>query len=103
MFAARPERERAVKVRLTALASLGVVAVDMETSAVLAVAGHLGVAAGSLCLATVDGHERARLDGQARSEAEERLVRNTLRTLQIPFDSFDRAVREQAHAVREEV
>jgi uridine phosphorylase len=103
MFAARPERERAVTERLAALASLGVVAVDMETSAVLAVARHLGVAAGSLCLATVDANDRARLDGQARVDAEERLVTSTLRTLAIPVDSFDRAVREHAHAAREEV
>lgn len=103
MFAARPERERDVSERLAALANLGVVAVDMETSAVLAVAGRLGVAGGSLCLATVDGNERTRLDGPARSEGEERLVTSTLRTLGIPFDSFDRAVREHAHAAREEV
>jgi uridine phosphorylase len=103
MFAAGPERERAVDERLGALAGLGVVAVDMETSAVLSIARHLGVAAGSLCLATVAGEETARLEGQARTEAEERLVKSTLRTLETPADSFDRAVREHAHAAREEV
>jgi len=102
MFAARPEREDAVAERLAGLARLGAVAVDMETSAVLAVAHSLGVAAGSLCLATVDGKERMRLAGQERLDAEERLVNSTLRALQAPSDSFARAVREQA-STREEV
>jgi uridine phosphorylase len=75
----------------------------METSAVLSIARHLGVAAGSLCLATVAGEETARLEGRARTEAEERLVKSTLRTLETPADSFDRAVREHAHAAHEEV
>jgi uridine phosphorylase len=103
MFAARPERERTIRERLAGLASLEVIAVDMETSAVLAVARHLGLAAGSLCLATVAGGEPARFDGQARLDAEERLVKCTLRTLVGPLDRFDRAVREHAHAAREEV
>jgi uridine phosphorylase len=103
MFAARPDRERAVAERLAALAGLGVVAVDMETSAVFAVARHLGVAAGSLCLATVAADETDRVDGQARLDAEERLVRIALRTLAGPLDSFDVAVRERAHAARKEV
>jgi uridine phosphorylase len=89
--------------RLAALAGLGVVAVDMETSAVLAVARHLGVAAGSLCLATVAADETDRVDGQDRLDAEERLVRIALRTLAGPLDSFDLAVRERAHAARKEV
>jgi uridine phosphorylase len=103
MFAARPERERAVAERLAGLAGLGVVAVDMETSAVLAVARHLGVAAGSLCLATVAAGEPARVEGQARRDAEKRLVEIALRTLVGPLDSFDQAIRERAHAAREEV
>jgi uridine phosphorylase len=103
MFAARREREHAIRERLAGLASLDAIAVDMETSAVLTVARHLGVAAGSLCLATVAADEPARFDGQARTDAEERLVKSTLRTLLGPLDRFDRAVREHAHVAREEV
>ena len=37
------------------------------------------------------------------ADAEERLVKSTLRTLLGPLDRFDRAVREHAHVAREEV
>jgi uridine phosphorylase len=103
MFAALSEREQAVRERLAALAELGVIAVDMETSAVLAVARRLHVAAGSLCLATVRSDAPERLDGRDRIQAEARLVQSALRILRSPRDSFERAVRQHATAVREEV
>jgi uridine phosphorylase len=98
MLAVRAERERPVTERLSGLKMLGAVAVDMETSAVLTVGRCLGLAAGSLCLATVDATTKGRLDVSQRVEAERRLVSATLAALQIPDRSLQRAVQEQAHA-----
>jgi uridine phosphorylase len=67
--------------RRTELRGLGVLALDMETSAVLAVGRALGARAASLCAATVDGATRARLGGAARDEAEDALVRVGLEAL----------------------
>jgi uridine phosphorylase len=97
MLAARAEREHSVAERLSKLKALGAVAVDMETSALLTVGRCLGLATGSLCLATVEAATRARLDGRARVEAERRLVTVTLVALQIPDQALKRAVQEQAH------
>jgi uridine phosphorylase len=98
MFAARPERERSVAERLSKLERLGAVAVDMETSAVLTVGRCLGLAAGSLCLATVEAASHMRLDEAERAEAERRLVTVTLAALQSPDRALHRAVQEQAQA-----
>ena len=62
------------------LARYGVKAVDMETSAVLVVARALGVAAASLCLASVDGVTQDKL-GDGRTEAEVELMRTGLTAL----------------------
>lgn len=66
---ARIEDERA------RLAELGAVAMDMETSAVLTVGRVLGIAAASLCLATVDGATGDRLDADRRQRREQELLR----------------------------
>jgi uridine phosphorylase len=60
--------------RHATLAELGVLALDMETSAILAVGRALGARAGSLCAATVDAVTGERLDAEPREEVEERLV-----------------------------
>jgi len=57
------------------LRALGVLAVDMETSAVLAVARALGSRAASLCAATVDAETSARLAIPEREAAEDAMVR----------------------------
>jgi uridine phosphorylase len=57
------------------LRSLGVLAVDMETSAVLAVGRALGSRAASLCAATVDAATSARLAAPEREAIEDALVR----------------------------
>ena len=67
MAGAREEHER--------LRGLGVLAVDMETSAVLAVARARGARAASLCAATVDAATSARLPAPHRDAAEDALVR----------------------------
>lgn len=56
------------------LKALGVVALDMETSAVLSVARALGARAGSLCAATVDAPTSEKLALEPRLELERRLV-----------------------------
>lgn len=60
--------------RHRSLEALGVVALDMETSAVLVAGRALGCRAGSLCAATVDARSSARLDAGPRGEAEDVLV-----------------------------
>jgi uridine phosphorylase len=57
------------------LRRLGVLALDMETSAILAVGRALGSRAASLCAATVDAHTSDRLPAAEREAAEDALVR----------------------------
>lgn len=78
LFAADEGRKEHVAARLAEIARLGVLAADMETSAVLVAGSLLGVRAGSLCLVSVDGRGQARLEGSARREGEERLVEAAL-------------------------
>ncbi|TCO47957.1 nucleoside phosphorylase [Actinocrispum wychmicini] len=80
MFAAAPDRIEPTRQRMQDLARYGVKAVDMETSAVLVVARALGVAAASLCLASVDGVTQEKL-GAGRGEAEVELLHTGLAAL----------------------
>lgn len=61
-------------VDIPALTSLGVVGLDMESSAVLAVGRALGVRSGVLCLASVDGADHSKLEGEERTSAESDLL-----------------------------
>lgn len=56
------------------LVRLGVVGLDMETSAVLAIGRSLGVRAATLCLASVDGTTHHKLEGDERIQAERELL-----------------------------
>lgn len=56
----------------------GVLATDMETSALLAVAQALGLSAATLCLGTVDGISQQKLDTTRLDEGEARLFRIAL-------------------------
>lgn len=58
-----------------------IVATDMETSAVFIVARARGIAAASLCLASVAGDDFAKLDGDDRRQAELDLLRAGLEAL----------------------
>jgi uridine phosphorylase len=98
MFAAQPAREQPVAERLSQLQALGAVAVDMETSAVLTVGRCLGIASGSLCLASIEAATYARLEEAQRAEAERRLVTAALAALHIPDGALEDAVRDRAHA-----
>jgi uridine phosphorylase len=66
---------RPVAERYAELAARGVVAVDMETSAVLVAARALGATAASLCLASVEGTTNAKLPHAQRVAAETDLLR----------------------------
>jgi uridine phosphorylase len=69
------ERDHArIATRIAELRELGVVGLDMETSAILAVARALGDRAASLCLATVAWENAEKLDDSDRGAAEDRLV-----------------------------
>ena len=61
-------------VDLDDLGNKGVVGLDMETSAVLAIGRALGVRAASLCLASVSGGNHATMDPQQRTQAEKDLL-----------------------------
>jgi uridine phosphorylase len=61
--------------------SLGVLGLDMETSAVLAIGRGLGVRTASLCLATVDGPTQQRLDEAVRESGERELCHMGLEAL----------------------
>jgi len=73
--------DRPVERRYADLAASGVVAVDMETSALFVAARALGVSAGSLCLASVQGTTNAKLPHAERLAAEAALLRAGLDAL----------------------
>ena len=64
----------AVPERFSRLSRAGVVATDMETSALLVVARALGVAAASLCLASVAGVGNEKMPHEERVAAERELL-----------------------------
>lgn len=81
LMALRPELDDRVRQRFAAMRADGVLAADMETSAVLVVARALGMRAGSLCVASVDGSDHRRLDGPERRDAERRLAAASLESI----------------------
>jgi uridine phosphorylase len=93
MFARNAEQQPAVAARLGELASRGVIAVDMETSAILTAAHRLGVRAGSLCLGSVEGPGGLRLGEDRRVEGEALLAEAALAAITAPEGDLERAVR----------
>jgi uridine phosphorylase len=81
MLAPTPARAAPVEQRHEDFRRLGVLAVDMETSALLVVASLLGVRAGSVCLVSVDGPGRAMLADEPRQAGEQNLVEVALEAL----------------------
>lgn len=65
---------RSATVDIARLEQLGVVGLDMETSAVLALGRALGVRSAALCLASVDGRSHAKLSKDERVDAERQLL-----------------------------
>jgi uridine phosphorylase len=74
MLALRDRDRSAVAARVEELCSLDVLAIDMESSAVLSIARALGARASSLCLATVAWEGAAKMEDAARSGGEDLLV-----------------------------
>jgi uridine phosphorylase len=86
MLALRERDREAVAARVEQLCALDVLAIDMETSAVLAIARALGARAASLCLATVAWEDAAKMDDGARGDGEDVLVEVGLAALRT-FDT----------------
>ena len=81
MLAPTPARAAPVEARHEEFRRLGVLAVDMETSALLVVSSLLGVRAGSVCLVSVDGPGRAMLADEPRQTGEQQLAEVALKAL----------------------
>jgi uridine phosphorylase len=87
MLAVKEERREAVARRVKELRRLGVLAMDMETSAVLAIGRALGTRTGSFCLASVAWEGPLRLDRTERERGEDLLVEiglDALVTVDVP-------------------
>jgi uridine phosphorylase len=70
MFALEPEIIARVSANREMLLSKGVIATDMETSALLTAASTLGVSFTSMCLGTVNGKTQEKLAGKLVQEGE---------------------------------
>ena len=81
MFALDDATDTRVHSNFETLAEEGVIAVDMETSALLTVGKVLGCQAGSLCVASVDGQTRRKIGAEALIERERQLMSIALSTL----------------------
>lgn len=81
MFALDDASADRVQKNFTRLSKQGVLAVDMETSALLTVGRLLGCKTGSLCLATVNSLEHQRITNDDMRTSEQDLVAAALRTV----------------------
>lgn len=81
MFALDDERRPAVDAMRDGMRRCGVIAADMETSALLVAGRILGARVGSLCLGTVDAMTQSKLDAAATAAAEAELFDIALDTL----------------------
>lgn len=73
MFALDEATAERVRGNYEALAKRGVLAVDMETSALLTVGRVLGCKVGALCLASVDSATQQKIDGEELTRSERAL------------------------------
>lgn len=73
MFGVDAVSQQQVNQNRKKLAALGVIAIDMETSALLTAATALGVSCASLCLGTVDAITQQKLDADAMMSGEQKL------------------------------
>jgi len=81
MFGIDEEGKRRVGVNRAMLAERGVLATDMETSALLTAARVLGVSCASLCLGTVDALTQVKLDRDLLAEGERILFEIALQAI----------------------
>ena len=81
MFALDGSTEDRVRRNLEQLAAEGVLAVDMETSAILTVGSALGCKAGSMCASTVNSLKKRKIGKQEHADAERALISIALEAL----------------------
>jgi len=81
MFGIDEEGRQRVEANRAMLARRGVLATDMETSALLTVARALGVSCASLCLGTVDALTQIKLDRDLLAEGERILFEIALQAI----------------------
>lgn len=81
MFALDDATATRVRANFDALSTQGVIAVDMETSALLTVGGVLGCKVGSLCVASVNSLTRLKMDGAELIQREKELMSTALSAL----------------------
>ena len=81
MFALDEATAQRVRTNFQTLSTAGVLAVDMETSALLTVGRVLGCKAGSLCVATVNSLEHLRMSNEDLVGSERDLIATALATL----------------------
>ncbi|MGB1753313.1 MAG: hypothetical protein ACPHHU_11505 [Paracoccaceae bacterium] len=78
MFAIEDASQGRVSTIRQTLHDKGVLATDMETSALIAAAGDLGVASATLCLGTVDGISQEKLGSDPLAAGEARMFQIAL-------------------------
>lgn len=81
MFSIEPCYDEQVQQNFAALIEQGVVAVDMETSALLTVGRVLSCKAGSLCVATVNSLKHQKINNSDMQISERELFIAALRTV----------------------
>ena len=81
MFALDDTTEDRVRRNLEQLAAEDVLAVDMETSAILTVGNALGCKAGSMCASTVNSLKKQKIGKQEHADAERTLISIALEAL----------------------
>ena len=81
MFALDEATEERVRNNLLQLAGQNVLAVDMETSAILTVGKALGCKAGSMCVSTVNSLKKLKIGKVEHAEAENALISTALEAL----------------------
>lgn len=84
MFPLAPDAVALVEGRSAELVQSGVIAADMETSALVNAAYRIGVRFTSLCVATVDGLTREKLDGHRMKEREQAMFEVALDAITQP-------------------
>lgn len=81
MFALNDATQDRVRSNLERLAAQDVLAVDMETSAILTVGNALGCKAGSICASTVNSLEKRKIGKREHASAEHALISIALEAL----------------------
>ena len=81
MFALDDATQGRVRSNLESLAAQDVLAVDMETSAILTVGNALGCKAGSMCASTVNSLKKQKIGKQEHADAERTLISIALEAL----------------------